>query len=87
MALEDAHPDEPHWTGLVLGVARPAHSTGVGRALIDAALAVVDADGVGAYLEVCHGGPDELYRRAGFTVLNRVYPGHGAPAMTTMWRP
>ena len=83
-ALEQAHPDEPHWTGLVLGVHPRAQGTGVGRRVIAAALGTVGEDA--AYLEVSEGGPSALYERFGFVPHARVAPGHGAPVMTTMWR-
>lgn len=83
-ALDRAHPEEPHWTGLVLGVHPRARGTGVGRRVIEAALAAVGGDA--AYLEVCEGGPSALYARFGFTPHARVTPGHGAPVMATMWR-
>jgi GNAT superfamily N-acetyltransferase len=85
MALEKAHPEAPHWTGLVLGVHPRSQGTGVGRRVIEAALAAVGDDA--AYLEVCEGGPAALYGRFGFTPHARVAPGHGAPVMATMWRP
>ena len=84
MALERAHPKEPHWTGLVLGVHPRAQGTGVGRRVIAAALAAVADDA--AYLEVCEGGPVALYARFGFVPHALVTPGHGAPMMATMWR-
>lgn len=83
-ALERAQPQEPHWTGLVLGVDPRAQGTGVGRRVIEAALAAVGDDA--AYLEVCEGGPAALYARFGFVEHARVAPGHGAPVMATMWR-
>jgi GNAT superfamily N-acetyltransferase len=83
-ALDKAHPEDPHWTGLVLGVHPRAQGTGVGRRVIAAALAAVGDDA--AYLEVCEGGPAALYARFGFIPHARVTPGHGAPVMATMWR-
>ena len=83
-ALEQAHPQAPHWTGLVLGVHPRAQGTGVGRRVIAAALAAVSDDA--AYLEVCEGGPVALYARFGFVPHALVTPGHGAPVMATMWR-
>lgn len=84
VALETAHPEHPHWTGLVLGVHPRAQGTGVGRRVIAAALAAVGEDA--AYLEVCEGGPIALYARFGFLPHGLVTPGHGAPAMATMHR-
>ena len=69
MALEKAHPEQPHWTGLALGVDPRAQGTGVGRRVIDAALAAVGDDA--AYLEVCEGGPAALYARFGFPSRTR----------------
>jgi ribosomal protein S18 acetylase RimI-like enzyme len=86
-AIEHAHPDEPHWTGLVLGVDAAARGTGVGSALIEAAMDRVRRDQVGAYLEVSEDGPAALYERFGFTPLRRLTPPGGAPVMRTMWRP
>jgi GNAT superfamily N-acetyltransferase len=86
-ALEHAHPDEPHWTGLVLGVDAAARGTGVGSALIAAAIDRVRRDQVGAYLEVSAGGPEALYERFGFAPLRRLTPPGGAPVMRTMWLP
>jgi len=83
-ALEKAHPPEPHWTGLVLGVHPRAQGMGVGRRVIAAALEAVGDDA--GYLEVCDGGPVALYERFGFTPQARVEPGHGAPPMATMGR-
>jgi GNAT superfamily N-acetyltransferase len=85
--IEHAHPDEPHWTGLVLGVDAEARGTGVGLALIEAAMDRVGRDGVGAYLEVSDGGPVALYERVGFAPLRGIAPPGGAPGMRTMWRP
>jgi ribosomal protein S18 acetylase RimI-like enzyme len=83
-ALDRAHPQEPHWTGLVLGVHPRARGAGAGRRVIEAALAEIGDEA--AYLEVCEGGPAALYARFGFVQHARVAPGHGAPAMATMWR-
>jgi GNAT superfamily N-acetyltransferase len=83
-ALERAQPKAPHWTGLVLGVHPRAQGTGVGRRVIAAALAAVAGDA--AYLEVSEGGPVALYAKVGFVPHALVEPGHGAPAMATMWR-
>jgi ribosomal protein S18 acetylase RimI-like enzyme len=83
-ALERAHPAEPHWTGLVLGVHPRAQGRGVGRRVMMAAQTAVA--GQAAYLEVSEGGPAALYARFGFEVHGRVDPGHGAPVMTAMWR-
>jgi ribosomal protein S18 acetylase RimI-like enzyme len=86
-SIEHAHPDDPHWTGLVLGVDAAERRAGVGRALIEAALDRVQHDRVAAYLEVSEGGPAALYERFGFAPLRRVEPPAGAPVMRTMWRP
>jgi GNAT superfamily N-acetyltransferase len=83
-ALDAAHPKEPHWTGLVLGVHPRAQGTGIGRRVIEAALDAIGDDA--AYLEVCDGGPTALYARFGFRPHERVTAGHGAPVMATMWR-
>jgi ribosomal protein S18 acetylase RimI-like enzyme len=71
----------------VLGVDAAARGTGVGRALMEAAMDRVHRDRVGTYLEVSEGGPVALYERYGFAPLRRLAPPSGAPVMHTMWRP
>ena len=86
-AIEHAHPDERHWTGLVLGVDAAARGTGVGSALIESSMDVEHSDHVADYLEVSEGVPAALYERFGFVPLRRLTPPGGAPVIRTMWRP
>lgn len=86
MRLEGAHPPEPHWTGLVLGVDPRRQGRGRGRALIEAALDRVDRERLPAYLEACSDRQLDLYRRCGFVVRERVELPGGGPTMAVMWR-
>ena len=60
------HPTEPHWYLPMIGV-DPAHQgAGVGSALMNEALKIVDRDGLIAYLESSNPKNISLYERHGF---------------------
>jgi len=70
-ALQLLHPVEPHWYLSTLGV-EPSHQrSGVGTALLDAWLRVVDRSAHPAYLETDSESNVAFYRRAGFEVSNQ----------------
>ena len=82
----DRHrPSTPHWYLQEVGVRADARGQGVGGALLDARLAVVDAQDAGAYLESSTEQNRRLYRRHHFVDAGTV---HGVPGTPMgMWRP
>jgi len=69
-----------------LGVAPAAQGRGVGSALLRAANARLDAEGLPAYLETGTTRNVALYRRHGFEVLSEHKARADAPPMWSMWR-
>lgn len=66
--LSAHHPEAPHAHLAFLGVATAAQGRGVGSAMLEAALAPLDATGVTAYLEASKPRNVALYERHGFEV-------------------
>lgn len=79
-------PQTPHWYLQGIGVNELARSHGVGSALLDHRLALIDAHGAPAYLESANKRTGKLYRTRGFEVTRRidVWP---SDAPYGMWRP
>ena len=76
--LPEFHPKEPHWYLAVLGVDPLYQGQGVGSALLAHQLAVVDADGLRAFLETPNPAAVPLYERFGFEAQGDIAPeGHG----------
>jgi ribosomal protein S18 acetylase RimI-like enzyme len=82
---EELHPHEPHWYLPLIGVAPGSQGRGVGGALLEHALAIVDRDGLPAYLEATTERNRALYERHGFVVTGVIQYG-SSPAMWPMWR-
>jgi ribosomal protein S18 acetylase RimI-like enzyme len=71
---ERAHPTEPHWYLVVLGV-RPSHQGhGHGSRLVTAGLRDADRDGTAAHLETSEPANVAFYQRFGFTVVDHALP-------------
>ncbi|GAA0798130.1 GNAT family N-acetyltransferase [Spirilliplanes yamanashiensis] len=73
-----AHPAEPHWYLVVLGVRPERHGRGLGSRIVQAGLDRADRDGVPAYLETSDPANVPFYRRFGFEVTDpdlRLVPG------------
>jgi ribosomal protein S18 acetylase RimI-like enzyme len=69
-----AHPTEPHWYLVVLGV-RPSHQGhGHGSRLVAAGLHPADRDGTASYLETSDPANVAFYQRFGFTVVDHALP-------------
>ncbi len=85
--VERAHPPEPHWYLVVLGVRPDAKRQGVGSALLETGLRLVDSAGAACYLETSDGANVPFYERFGFAVqtsdLSLVPNG---PYHVAMWR-
>lgn len=67
-ALDALHPRAPHWYLGTLGVDPPHQGRGIGRALLEAWVARVDADALPAYLETDRLENVAFYGRAGFAL-------------------
>lgn len=65
-ALQEHHPQQPHWYLCYLGAAPGRQSQGLGTALLRPVLERCDREGLSAYLEATSRRNQELYRRHGF---------------------
>lgn len=85
--MQAQHPEEPHWYLPMIGV-DPAHQgSGVGSALLAAALRDCDAkSGLPAYLESSNIKNVPLYRRHGFEVVAEIQAAD-SPTLYAMSRP
>ena len=79
------HPSEPHWYLPLIGVEPSRQGQGVGDALIDHTLHVVDHDHRPAYLESSNPKNISLYERHGFELLGTIQTGD-SPSMFPMLR-
>jgi GNAT superfamily N-acetyltransferase len=85
--FEAAHPhDQPHYY-LTLLATHPDHrGKGIGMALLEHNLELIDAEGMAAYLESSNPANVPRYASVGFEPVGQfAYPG-GGPVVTTMWR-
>jgi ribosomal protein S18 acetylase RimI-like enzyme len=83
--MEEFHPHEPHWY-LPLIAADPARQgQGLGTALMEAAIARIDADGRPAYLESSSPRNVPFYRRFGFESVGEIKT-ETSPVLTPMVR-
>lgn len=72
-------PEGPHWYLRLIGVDPAAQGSGLGRLLLEAGLAEVDARGDAAYLEATSEAGRRFYERFGFSTLGVVQVGSFAP--------
>ncbi|HEY3800757.1 MAG TPA: GNAT family N-acetyltransferase [Caulobacteraceae bacterium] len=85
--MDKHHPMERRHAYLwFLGVAPQAQGRGVGSALLRAANARLDAEGLPAYLETGTTRNVALYERHGYQVLSQHKARADAPPMWSMWR-
>lgn len=85
--IHAAHPrDEPHYFLTLLGTDPRHRGRGLGMALLDACLDLVDAEHKPAYLESSNPVNDRKYQAAGFAPCGQV-TCQGGQVITTMWRP
>ena len=84
--MKEFRPSEPHWY-LPLIAADPARQgQGLGTALMEAAIARIDADGRPAYLESSNPRNIPLYERFGFERIGEIRT-ETSPVLTPMVRP
>ncbi|MEV1130180.1 GNAT family N-acetyltransferase [Agromyces sp. NPDC049794] len=79
------HPTRPHWYLPFIGVDPHQQGRGVGSGLMRSALARVDTDGLGAYLEATSERNRALYERHGFVVQAEIRSAT-SPPLWPMWR-
>jgi GNAT superfamily N-acetyltransferase len=81
-----AHPTYPHWYLPWLAVAPALQGRGLGARLLEHGLAIVDADGLPAFLETPNPRTVPLYEQHGFEAIATPQAGN-CPPMTSMLRP
>ncbi len=80
-----AHPTYPHWYLPWLAVTPALQGRGLGGRLLEHGLAIVNVDGLPAFLETPNPRTVPLYERHGFEVVATPRAG-GCPPMTSMLR-
>lgn len=86
--IDRLHIKEAHWYVAVLGVLPERQGEGLGRALLDPALARADRDRLPTYLETSNERNLTFYGRFGFEVMQEVsIPGGGPPVWTMLRQP
>jgi GNAT superfamily N-acetyltransferase len=81
------HPKELNWYLPLLAVDPSVQGRGVGTMLMNEAVARMDADGVGGYLETQKEENHAFYNRFGYELRDTLHPVPDGPAYYTMWRP
>jgi GNAT superfamily N-acetyltransferase len=84
-AMAEYHPTEPCWYLALLAVDPARQAKGYGGALIKEALAMVDKQGMPAYLESSSPRNISLYERHGFERMGEIQFG-SSPVLTPMYR-
>jgi GNAT superfamily N-acetyltransferase len=86
-ALEEHHPEQPHWYLSMLGTRSDERGRGQGMALLRYCLGVLDAAGQPTYLESSNPANNKRYAGAGFQPRQVFTIGADGPEVTTFWRP
>ena len=87
LALEKARPRTEHWYLCLLATDPMVWRRGIGTALLESSLALIDGDGLPCYLETQKEANLAYYRRFGFEETERLTPSPGGPPLFTMTRP
>jgi GNAT superfamily N-acetyltransferase len=83
----EIHPTDRDHMYLMFIVVRPELTgRGIGTALLRHRLATLDREGTPAYLEATNLDSERLYRRFGFTRLDRTIDMSDGPTLYPMWR-
>jgi GNAT superfamily N-acetyltransferase len=80
------HPHGPHWYLPMIGVDPSEQGRGLGSALLEYSLQIVDEDGLFAYLEATSPRSRDLYEHFGFEIIDMIQAGD-SPPMWPMVRP
>lgn len=86
-ALGEQHPAAPHWYLAFVGIDPRWQGLGLGRLLLEPALARADDDGVACYLETPFPDTRRFYSGLGFVETEQLRPVAAAPPIWTMTRP
>jgi GNAT superfamily N-acetyltransferase len=84
-AMEEAHPEEPHWYLMVIGSDPTVRGKGYGQALMRSRLDRCDGEHAPAYLEASKAELIPYYQRFGFDQIGEIQIPDG-PNMWPMWR-
>jgi len=86
-AADKHHPKtKPHFYLMTIGVDPRFQGQGLGSALLDATLAMIDAKGLPSYLESSNERNVPLYKRHGYEVTSEFRPAPDGPPLWGMWR-
>jgi GNAT superfamily N-acetyltransferase len=85
-AMDKAHPKEPHYYLLAIGVSRAHQGKGVGSTVIQPMLDRCDQEGLPAYLENSKPENEAFYARHGFERRGTLDLPAGCPPLMPMWR-
>ena len=83
--MDQLHPSADHWYLPLTGVDANAQGRGLGSRLLRHGLAIVDRDGLPAYLEATSPRNREFYEHNGFNVIGVIQAG-ASPPMWAMLR-
>jgi len=85
--FDQAQPKQtPHYYLSLLGTHDHHRGKGIGMALLAENLALIDAEGMPAYLESTNPANNQRYGRVGFEPFGEFSAPDGGPRVTTMWR-
>jgi GNAT superfamily N-acetyltransferase len=85
--FDAAEPREPHYYLSILGTHPDQRGHGHGMRLLVDTLALVDAEGLPAYLESTNSANNARYERVGFEIRGTFEGYTPGSVVTTMWRP
>jgi GNAT superfamily N-acetyltransferase len=86
-AMEEQHPDEPHFYVRTVGVRTALQGRGIGSALMRPTLERADSAGAAAYIEASTQRSAALYERLGFVHMEVFELPQGGPPVWLMRRP
>lgn len=86
VAMDQAHPKEPHYYLMAVGVDPESQGKGLGSQIINKTLVDCDRIGVPSYLDTSNPRNIPLYERLGFKVIAETRIAKDAPEFWSMWR-
>lgn len=86
-AMDEHHPEEPHWYLPLIGVDASERGCGHGASLLVEALDRCDREAIAVYLDSTNPRNIPLYERHGFEVLGTIKTGTAPPVSPMLRRP